>query len=101
MTVCNQVVGYRPFGINLDTHMHGANYSYYCRPFNLRQLGCLERSNTDWQVTRRRKARNRSSEIEDYIVGNKKFKMQDIAVFCYYSCSVATDMFGLYCSVNR
>ena len=27
--------------------------------------------------------------------------MPDISVFCYYSCSVATDTFGLYCSVNR
>jgi hypothetical protein len=24
-----------------------------------------------------------------------------IAVFCDWSCSVATDMLGLYCSVNR
>jgi len=27
--------------------------------------------------------------------------MQDITVFCNYSCSVAADTFGLYCSVNR
>ncbi len=27
--------------------------------------------------------------------------MQDITVFCNYSCSVPTDTFGLYCSVNR
>ena len=27
--------------------------------------------------------------------------MPDITVFCNYSCSFATDMFGLYCSVNR
>ena len=34
-------------------------------------------------------------------MGNKNCKLQDIAVFCNYSCSVGTDMFGLYCSVNR
>jgi len=27
--------------------------------------------------------------------------MQDITVYCNYSCSVATVTFGLYCSVNR
>jgi len=27
--------------------------------------------------------------------------MQDNTVFCNYSCSVATDTLGLYCSVNR
>ena len=32
---------------------------------------------------------------------SKNCKMQDITVFCNYSCSVATDTFGLYCSVNR
>jgi hypothetical protein len=31
----------------------------------------------------------------------KNCKMPDIALFCNYSCSVATDMLGLYCSVNR
>ena len=32
---------------------------------------------------------------------SKNCKMPDITVFCNYSCSFATDMFGLYCSVNR
>jgi len=27
-------------------------------------------------------------------------KMQDFVLFCNYSCSVATDTLGLYCSVN-
>jgi hypothetical protein len=34
-------------------------------------------------------------------VGNKSCKLQDITVFCNYSCSVATDTLRLYCSVNR
>jgi len=32
---------------------------------------------------------------------SKNCKMQNIAMFCNYSCSVATDTLGLYCSVNR
>jgi len=32
---------------------------------------------------------------------SKNCKMQDITVFCNYSCSVATGKLGLYCSVNR
>jgi len=32
---------------------------------------------------------------------SKNCKMPDITVFCNYSCSVATDTLGLYCSVNR
>jgi hypothetical protein len=32
---------------------------------------------------------------------SKNYKMQNITVFCNYSCSVAADTFGLYYSVNR
>ena len=53
------------------------------------------------QGARCRKERNCRSEERDFIVGNKNCKMQDITVFCNYSCSVATDTLGLYCSVNR
>jgi len=34
-------------------------------------------------------------------MSGKNCKMQDNTVFCNYSCSVATDTLGLYCSVNR
>jgi len=32
---------------------------------------------------------------------SKNCNLQDITVFCNYSCSVVTDTLGLYCSVNR
>jgi hypothetical protein len=34
-------------------------------------------------------------------VGNQDLELQHITVFCNYSCSVAADTFGLYCSVSR
>ena len=50
------VIGYRRFGINLHTHLHGAKYYLICRPLKMRPLSRLETSSTDYQMTRLRKA---------------------------------------------
>jgi hypothetical protein len=56
MTPCHWVIGYRLFGINLDTRLHGAKYPIIFRPLDMRQLGFFETSNADYQVILRCKA---------------------------------------------
>jgi hypothetical protein len=58
VTSCQQAICHRRFDTNLNTHLHKAKYSWYCRHLNMKTIGCLETSNTNYQVTRRRKARN-------------------------------------------
>jgi hypothetical protein len=56
VTPCVWIIGYRRFGINFHTHLHGAICSLTIRTLDMRLLFCFETSNTDYQVTRRRKA---------------------------------------------
>ena len=53
MTPCYWLITYRPFGINLHTHLHGAIYSLISVPLDMRLLGYFETSSTNYQVTRR------------------------------------------------
>ena len=48
-----------------------------------------------------RKARTEGQNKRILLRENKNCKMQHISAFCNYSCSVAADRLGLYCSVNR
>ena len=59
------------------------------------------KSSTVYQVTRRQKAVTESQKERILLWQSKNCKMADITAFCNYSCSVATDTLGLYCSVNR
>ena len=52
VTSCYWLIGYRCFGINLHTHLHGGKYSLIFEPLNMRPLDCLETSSPDFQVTR-------------------------------------------------
>ena len=63
----------------------------------MRPLTCLETSIINYQVTRRHKIQS----LRNLLRKSKNCQMQDITVFCNYSCSVPTDTLGLYCSVNR
>jgi len=100
LTSCHRVIGYRLFGINLEKYLLVAKY------FNIVDTSIWDRLVVS-------KSRARVSKVHGVVmhvyVGekesillweNKNCKMQGITEFCNYSCSVATDTLGLYCSVR-
>ena len=100
VTPCYLLNGYRHFGINFYTYIHGAKYSLIFQPLNMRPLGCLGTSSTHFQVTRTPKPQKITIGKKGFYCGKaKNSDMQDITVFCSDSFSDPHSYFRsvLYC----
>jgi len=101
VTPCTREICHRRFGINWHTRLLVRNI-----------LNIVDTRISDNQVVSKRPVLiakwqavvthvTEGQKERILLQDSKNCKLQHITVFCNYSCSVATDTFGLYCSVNR